>query len=100
MQSKKLDSRKAFLAVILLAFTIFSVLYQSHEMYHDCSGDGCQICYVLQVCEQNIKLLSLAFAFAVVFSAFVHIKISTVFLGRKINFVKSTLISQKIRLND
>lgn len=100
MQSEKLDSRKVFFAVLLLVFTIFSVIYKSHEMYHDCSGDGCQICYVLQICEQNIKLLSVVLAFIAVFSSFFGFKNANAAFSIKIIAEKNTLVSQKIRLND
>lgn len=56
----KLNRLRAVLTAVFIAFTVFSVFFVAAEAGHDCSGDDCPICFVIQVAEQNVKLLSLA----------------------------------------
>ncbi len=100
MQSTKLNKIRTFFAAVLLSLTLFSVLYTAKEQNHHCEGDGCTICFVLNVIEQSIKLLSitLALSFASVFlyrdtKAIAHFLIKNV-------IISNTLITQKIRIND
>lgn len=56
----KLNRLRAVLTAVFIAFTVFSVFFVAAEAGHDCSGDDCPICFVIQVAELNVKLLSLA----------------------------------------
>lgn len=91
---------KAALAVLLLIFTLSSAVFVAHEMHHQCDGEDCHICHIIQICEQNIKLLSFALA------AFAAIRLPRQKSSRtnsaksKSKFTYDTLISRKIRLND
>ena len=91
---------KAALAVLLLIFTLTSAVFVAHEMHHHCDGEDCYICHIIQICDQNIKLLSFALA------AFAAIRLPRQKSSRahstivKSTFTYDTLISRKIRLND
>lgn len=100
MQNRKLNKIRTVLAVLLMAFSIFSVAYISLEKNHDCSGDDCPICYVINVAEQNLKLLSFAAFFSVIIRHFSTYKKSILKFTRYTYLKSYTLISQKIRLND
>lgn len=95
--------KKAF-AVVVLLFTFASSVLVAHELHHYCkheiSGGDCPVCLVVQICEQNLKLLALAFAAFHLFVAFCGFKKVDFHLSRKSVFNTSTLVSQKIRLND
>jgi len=95
--------KKAFAAVVLL-FTFASSVLVAHELHHYCkheiSGGDCPVCLVVQVCEQNLKLLALAFAAFHAFVAFHGWKRIDFHLSRTEVSDTSTLITQKIRLND
>ncbi len=100
MQKKAIERFKILLAVMLFIFTVSSALFVAHEMHHQCSGEDCHICHIIQICQQNIKLLSFALtAFAVIqlpkvnFSKFENPKTQSACNS-------DTLVSRKIRLND
>lgn len=100
MQNKKLNKVRIALAVLLLVFSIFSVINIALERNHECSGENCPICFVISTAEQNLKLLSLTAVFAATSSLFIASN-KSVLISSKIPLIKSnTLISQKIRIND
>ena len=100
MQNKKLNKVRIALAVLLLVFSIFSVINIGLERNHECSGENCPICFVISTVEQNLKLLSLIAVFAATSHLFIALN-KSVLISSKITLIKSnTLISQKIRIND
>lgn len=100
MQNKKLNKVRIALAVLLLVFSIFSVINIALERNHECSGENCPICFVISTAEQNLKLLSLTAVFAATSPLFIASN-KSVLISSKILLIKSnTLISQKIRIND
>ena len=100
MQNKKLNKVRIALAVLLLVFSIFSVINIALERNHECSGENCPICFVISTVEQNLKLLSLTAVFAATSPLFIASN-KSVLISSKILLIKSnTLISQKIRIND
>ena len=100
MQNKKLNKVRIALAVLLLVFSIFSVINIALERNHECSGENCPICFVISTVEQNLKLLSLIAVFAATSPLFIALN-KSVLISSKIPLIKSnTLISQKIRIND
>jgi len=100
VQNGKLRKLKTVLAVLLLTFTIFSVLAVSLEPVHQCNHENCSICYVIQVSKQNLKLLSVA---SIIIAVDRAIKFVTKRNLSSINNTSKntvTLISQKTRLNN
>jgi len=45
----------AFCGVILLAALLFSSLFVVAESDHDCEGDGCPVCLLLQACVSGFQ---------------------------------------------
>ncbi|MBR5965124.1 MAG: hypothetical protein IK015_03330 [Treponema sp.] len=99
MQERKLKRAAFFLAAALFALTFCSIFFSAAERFHECHGDDCPVCQLLQIAEQNIKLLSLALFFAVAASGarFKKIKDASILCGPVLK--SKTLVSQKIRLN-
>ncbi len=99
MQEEKIKKRALFIAAALLALTIFSIFISAAERFHECHGDGCPVCLLLQIAEQNIKLLSLALFFAVAVGGdrFKKIQDASIVCGPHLK--SKTLVAQKIRLN-
>jgi len=99
MSERKLNKAALFLAAALLALTVFSISFSAAERFHECHGDGCPICQLLQITEQNIKLLSLALFFAVAVGGarFKKFEGASILFGPVLK--SNTLVSQKIRLN-
>ena len=99
MQQEKIKKSALLIAAALLALTVFSIFFSASERFHECHGDDCPICLLLQIAEQNIKLLSLALFFAVAVGGDILKKIqdSSIVCGPHLK--SKTLVSQKIRLN-
>ena len=99
MQEEKIKKRALFIAAALLALTVFSIFFSTAERFHECHGDDCPICLLLQIAEQNIKLLSLALFIAVAVGGdrFKKIQDASIICGPLLK--SKTLVSQKIRLN-
>lgn len=100
-QKEKTRERfKAAFAVLLLIFTLGSVIFVAHEMHHQCDGEDCHICHIIQICDQNIKLLGFALA------TFAAVRLARQKPGKALSAIEKspvtydTLISRKIRLND
>lgn len=95
-----LNKRIKILAVILLIFTLLAVKFAELKVKHDCTGEDCQVCFVIEVIEQNIKLLSLTFGAVIILDFKRFSEKPAGFNILKIEYSHITLISQKIRLNN
>lgn len=96
----KLNRLRAVLAAVFIAFTVFSVFFVAAEAGHDCSGDDCPICFVIQVAAQNVKLLSLALCAAGVSLARHCFALKLSFKNSYQTFFNNSLISLKTRLDN
>ncbi|MBQ2081400.1 MAG: hypothetical protein II461_06525, partial [Treponema sp.] len=88
------------LSVLLIIFTVSTLFYTADEMHHECSGDDCHICQVIQISVQSLKLLTFALATVFVSQSFKNVKTYKDSIIVKSVLKPNTLISQKIRLND
>lgn len=100
MQKSKLNIFRIVLAVLLFVFTISSIFYTAHEMHHECSGEDCPICYVMQLSTDRLKLLTFALASILVVVGLKKLRAVSIYINREFLLKADTLISQKIRLND
>lgn len=96
----KLNRLRAVLAAVFIAFTVFSVFFTAAEAGHDCSGDDCPICFVIQLAEQNVKLLSLALCAAGVYLARHCFASKISFKNSYQTSFNNSLIFLKTRLNN
>ena len=53
------------MAVAIFAVMLTSAFFLAEEVHHDCIGDGCQICFQMNICRGILKSLSLALHAAV-----------------------------------
>ncbi len=89
----------ALLAMVMLFFVLFSVFFIAHEADHECSGEGCPVCALIQMCEDNIRQLGSGTAVSAAESVLVFLTLAMpVFTAFAINV--STPVSKKIRLNN
>lgn len=96
-KSKKLLA--ALIAFVLVLTAFFSAYYISAELDHDCSGDGCPVCAVIQLCENFLRQAgsgNVQPGFEI-FRAF-DILFAAAFLS--LFLVKKTPVKEKIRLNN
>ena len=100
MSDAKIRKIKNLLSVLLIIFTVSTLFYTADEMHHECSGDDCHICQVIQISVQSLKLLTFALATVFIALNFKNVKNHNDSIIVKSVFEPNTLISQKIRLND
>lgn len=94
----KLNRLRTVFAAVFILLTVFSVFFAAAEAGHD--GDDCPICFVIQVAEQNAKLLSLALCAAGVSFARRYFAAKLSFKNSYQTFFNNSLISLKTRLNN
>ena len=86
-------------AILFLMLTIFSSVYIISECEHECEGEDCPICYIIEICESilhnTVKVLS--FCVTAAFMCFVF-EFLPIFKSN-ISF-RSTLFDLKVRLNN
>ena len=85
---------------LLLLTLFFSMIFISEEMgHHDCSGENCPVCAVLEICINNVEKCG-----TVVIAAAVAAVIMITFLNADNNYkeeiVFSSLTGKKVRLNN
>ncbi len=89
----------AFICVMLLVGVLFSNFYVAHEFQHDCTGEDCPICQYIAECEAFVNQISTGVVFVcTALIAFLAISKTYTFVTRVGVF--STLVDQKVRLND
>lgn len=85
-------------AIITIAFMLFSVFFIAVELHHDCSGEDCPICSVIHQCENTFKQV---FSSGCVQTAIIMpILFAAVTLLITGSITNETLVSMKVRLND
>lgn len=101
--SQKQTTGKRFaavlLAVMVFGILLFSNLYISEHIQHDCTGEDCPICAQIQSAESLIHQLGcgLMVFFAMLGICLIYAALLPVFCF----FISGkTLISNKVRLND
>ncbi|MEE3313209.1 MAG: hypothetical protein VZR56_03510 [Treponema sp.] len=100
MSDAKVRKIRNLLSVLLIIFTVSTLFYTADEMHHECSGDDCHICQVIQISVQSLKLLTFALATVFIAQNFKNVKTYKDSIIVKSVFEPNTLVSQKIRLND
>ncbi len=101
MQSAKLNKLRTVLAVLLLAFAIFSSTLAAAETNHEsfCTEDNCPVCFVIQVIKANLGGLILFFTVSGVIHHFAESGKLAYSCANKF-YISYTLFSLKTRLND
>ena len=97
------ESWKRIGAIILAAAVfgsfLFMLFFMASEAKHDCSGEECEICFCLEICEEMVSSFKLAglqdAIVCMILSLFLTMAVLT---SRKA--VIGTLITKKVRLNN
>lgn len=87
------------LSLTMLVFVLFSSFYIVHEVHHDCSGEDCPVCATIRQCENSLNQLCTVLACFIAFILPVF-TINAYFLFSSKGFVKETLVSRKVRLDN
>ena len=91
-------SMAGIIAVLFLAITLFSSVYIIIESDHDCVGEDCHICHMIEICEALLQRIEHAFSSfpAVIFLCLAFIILRVV---RSNVSLSKTLFDLKVRLN-
>ena len=85
---------------LLLLTLFFSMIFISEEMgHHDCSGENCPVCAVLEICINNVGKCGTAIIAAVA-AVVVMIAFSDANSIYKEEILFSSLTGNKVRLNN
>ncbi|SDB08080.1 MULTISPECIES: hypothetical protein [unclassified Butyrivibrio] len=89
----------AYFAFAMLFVVLFSAVFVSVETFHNCDGDSCPVCALLQQCENNLN--QLGDGSANLYAAFLAVILFVAILELKDNvLVYSTPVSSMVRMND
>ena len=88
------------LSSLLLTFVIFTIMIEAAESRHECSGEDCPICHLLLVTQDNLRLLGLTLGSVAVCISIYAVMTEVALRLPNVPTVKTTLITQKVRLND
>lgn len=99
MKTNKKRYFAVLICVLFLVVTLASFFYIAKEANHKCTGEDCPICACVHQVEQNLKNLGTGFAvnFCAIFSV---LSIVSVICCQTENFFCTSLVSQKVRLNN
>ena len=100
MQRKKQRVIALLFSIGILFVLLVSITFRVQESNHDCTGSDCAICVCIRQAKQTVQELGTAIPTAVASSGMVW----AVLLIQQLRFLtflkNSTLISQRVRLND
>ena len=100
MQKLNHKTAKTVLFAFLAAFIIFSCFFVMLEKDHDCCGEKCEICLIIQIAQQNIQLLRIILCFIAAAYAFHRKSAKGSFCFLHFHTKTLSLFSQKTRIND
>ncbi len=100
MNRKDLNRLKAlFLCVIFVLSLIFSVAFIVKEADHDCTGDRCEICQLIDICLDKLsKYIPLVIVSAMILTLLRYFADNTVAILS--NHILKTPVLLKTRLNN
>lgn len=89
------------LTMIIIVFfvVVLSTFYIAHEYHHDCDGDECPICILIEQCENTLKQIKdgISSGFRFIMPLFF---VMTQLLYCVTYIISETLVSNKIRMNN
>ena len=89
----------AYVAFAMLFVVLFSAVFVTVEAFHDCDGDSCPICNLIQQCENNLN--QLGDGSTPIYLAFLAVLLVAAVLSLEENvLVYSTPVSSMVRMND
>ena len=87
------------ICALLLGLMLFSLCFTAAEADHDCHGEDCHICEILEICHSVSRRMSEGAAVAVIVCAFAAVPV-IVMPPVGIDRAEGTLVSEKVRMND
>lgn len=88
-----------FLILVVLLFLLVSTYFIAYEADHECTGEDCPVCALLQISENSLRQLGSGVpAAAAASSLFVLILVMQIFTDESVAL--PTPVSRKTRLNN
>ncbi len=88
-----------FMLLVVLAFLLLSTFFIAHEADHECSGEDCPVCALIQISENNLRQLGSGSPAAAAAVSLVLI-ILVMQINTDTGIIISTPVSRKTRLNN
>lgn len=95
MKRKKVAT---ILAVLLVIFFAFFVLFITHEADHDCTGEDCYICKQITICEKTIEELGAGIIKVIIVSATIFGCVYKLLFGENNKIKSESLVALKIEM--
>lgn len=85
--------------IIVFFVVVLSTFYIAHEYHHECDGDECPICILIEQCENTLKQIKdgIPSGFHFIIPLFF---VMTQLLYCVTYIISETLVSNKIRMNN
>ncbi len=87
------------MSFIMLSLMLFSVFFIAVEAGHECEGEDCHICEIVELCSNTVRRMGEgAVTMFVSFMPLFFVVLAVSFANRI--FSEETPVSQKVRMND
>ena len=87
------------MGLVMLYALLFSIVYTAHESIHDCTGEECPVCFVLEQCEAVFSSAGLGVvrhaAFVFAFIIYLVFAVRSLFV-----MCSETPVTRKVQLNN
>lgn len=87
------------MSILMLAGVLLSIFFMAAETEHECTGEDCHICEALELCCNTVKRLGEGTVAPITFTVLMTFAAILLF-SAETEYVRKTLVSQKVRLND
>ncbi|MBR5974354.1 MAG: hypothetical protein IK020_04135 [Clostridiales bacterium] len=84
---------------LILGIMLFSTIYIAVESNHECEGEECPICFIIEQCENTLQQFRTGMTFRMPVILAVVAAILTFVCGIRVS-AKETPVSQKVRMNN
>lgn len=99
MQKNRCKKITAGVALIATVFVmLFSIIYITEHIDHDCTGEDCPICAVMVQSQTNLKTIGTV----VIACAYVFLFVRIIMDGQIVSYARvfDSPVSQKVRMNN
>lgn len=93
------ESMAIFLIIAVMMFLVLSLHLIAHEAYHECGGDDCPICALIQISSNGLRELSSGAPVTAAIAEIVFFSLMMQTCASESSAI-STPVSRKTRLNN
>ncbi|MBR6159141.1 MAG: hypothetical protein IKQ40_02475 [Lachnospiraceae bacterium] len=87
------------LAAMMIFIVMFSLIFITAHVHHECTGEDCPVCACIEMCESMLR--QAGDGMTVLPSVIIPIIASVFFCFLPVvTFAQDTLVSRKVRIND